>query len=31
MYEVFINEQVKHTNVNNKAGTVYAIIQFNLS
>jgi len=30
-YKIYINKQVKHTNVNNKAGTVYSIIQFNLS
>ena len=27
MYEIFINKQLKHTSVNNKAGTVYSIIQ----
>jgi len=30
-YKIFINKQLKHTNVNNKAHTVYSIIQFNLS
>jgi len=30
-YKIFINKQVKHTSVNNKAGTVYSIIQFNIS
>ena len=30
-YIIFINKQVKDTNVNNKAGTVYSIIQFNLN
>jgi len=24
-YKIFINKQVKHTNVNNKAGTVYIL------
>ena len=27
VYKIFINKQVKHTNVNNKAGTVY-ILQY---
>jgi len=27
-YKIFINKQLKHTNVNSKAGTVYSIIQF---
>ena len=29
-YKIFINKQLKHNCVNNKAGTVYSIIQFNL-
>jgi len=27
-YTIFINKQVKHTNVNNKAGTVYTTYIF---
>ena len=30
-YKIFINKQLQHISVNNKAGTVYSIIQFNLS
>jgi len=30
-YKIFINKQLKHTSVNNKAGTVYSIIQLILA